>query len=222
MRLLILISSIAILSCGQGDTKQKDLELKEKELALNEKELQLKEKELGNSTDTTQSNKSGTQTTSSTIQENQSIPTPKVQLTRASNVTPKCDDRNSPTGNHSLIDLYCGALGQKPIEIYITGVDVSSKSVFGYSMVGNSRTNFEGTFTTQKHKAASRQADNVVDVPSTIYKLILREPSQANKNGVFNLELDISDIGRTGYGTWTSYDGMLYREIKIIDRLNDL
>jgi ribosomal protein S12 len=44
MRHIILFFAIAtLLSCGQNDTKQKELELKERELALKEKELQLKE-----------------------------------------------------------------------------------------------------------------------------------------------------------------------------------
>lgn len=50
MRQFIKILTLAILitSCGQTDTKQKELELKEKELALKQKELDLKEKELKN------------------------------------------------------------------------------------------------------------------------------------------------------------------------------
>ena len=44
MRHIIFILSISLLliSCGQNETKQKELELKEKELALKEKELALK------------------------------------------------------------------------------------------------------------------------------------------------------------------------------------
>ena len=41
--ILGLAVSLVLLSCGQNDTKQKELELKERELALKEKELQLKE-----------------------------------------------------------------------------------------------------------------------------------------------------------------------------------
>ena len=43
--LKVLTLSFLIVSCGQSDTKQKELELKERELALKEKELSLKEKE---------------------------------------------------------------------------------------------------------------------------------------------------------------------------------
>jgi outer membrane murein-binding lipoprotein Lpp len=203
---VIIITSLIIAGCGQTNTKQKELDLKERELALKEKELALKD------------NIKTTDITS----VNQALPVPKVPIVRASDITPKCDPSSAPAGDHPLINLYCGALGKKAIEIYITGVDVSSKKVMGYSIVGTSRTSFEGTFSSREHKAASNQAENVVDVASTIYKLILREPDQVNKNGVFNLELELSTIATTGYGTWTSYDGMLYREIKLIDRFNDL
>ena len=39
----IVIFSVVLFGCGQGSSKQKELELKEKELLLKEKELQLKE-----------------------------------------------------------------------------------------------------------------------------------------------------------------------------------
>ena len=43
--LITLTLSIFILSCGQNDTKQKELELRERELALKEKELALKQQD---------------------------------------------------------------------------------------------------------------------------------------------------------------------------------
>jgi hypothetical protein len=43
--IFLLTISLFIMSCGQNNTKQKELELKERELALKEKELQLKEKD---------------------------------------------------------------------------------------------------------------------------------------------------------------------------------
>lgn len=44
--IFLLTFSLFLISCGQNDTKQKDLELKEKELALKQKELDLKEKQI--------------------------------------------------------------------------------------------------------------------------------------------------------------------------------
>lgn len=45
MKYLFIIFTFALLSCGQNETKQKELELKERELALKEKELVLREKD---------------------------------------------------------------------------------------------------------------------------------------------------------------------------------
>lgn len=43
--IFLLTVSLLIMSCGQNDTNQKELELKERELALKEKELALKQKD---------------------------------------------------------------------------------------------------------------------------------------------------------------------------------
>jgi hypothetical protein len=43
---ILLVVVVTLYSCGQNDTKQKELELKERELALKEKELELKDKEV--------------------------------------------------------------------------------------------------------------------------------------------------------------------------------
>ncbi|MBL0202342.1 MAG: hypothetical protein IPP81_19955 [Chitinophagaceae bacterium] len=45
MKILLFILPLLFLSCGQNETKQKELELKERELALKEKELSLKYKD---------------------------------------------------------------------------------------------------------------------------------------------------------------------------------
>jgi hypothetical protein len=45
MKFLPLIFTFAFLSCGQNETKQKELELKEKELSIKQQELDLKQKE---------------------------------------------------------------------------------------------------------------------------------------------------------------------------------
>ena len=43
--IFLLTVSLLVISCGQNDTKKKELELKEKELVLKEKELNLREKD---------------------------------------------------------------------------------------------------------------------------------------------------------------------------------
>ena len=50
--IILLVVVTTLLSCGQNDTKQKELELKEKDLALKEKDLALKEKETVDQKDT--------------------------------------------------------------------------------------------------------------------------------------------------------------------------
>lgn len=215
--ILILFITISLLSCGQNDTKQKELELKERELALKEKELELKDKVSNTSmTDTANSKE-----VSSQIEVDQNVPTAKVPLTKAADIRkihPACNESNTPhtEGFAPLVDMYCGVLGQKPIEIYITSQNESNKTVKGYSVVGNSKTSFEGRYIAKVHKGTGKNDD----YDNTIYSLILREPVTSNKNGVFSLKLFISDQTRDGDGTWTSYDGMLYRGINIYDRLN--
>lgn len=48
--IFLLTVSLFLISCGQNDTKEKELELKEKELALKQKELDLKEKQISGDT----------------------------------------------------------------------------------------------------------------------------------------------------------------------------
>lgn len=48
--IFLLTFSLFLISCGQNDTKQKELELKEKELALKQRELDLKEKQISGDT----------------------------------------------------------------------------------------------------------------------------------------------------------------------------
>ena len=51
--IFILCITTILLSCGQNDTKQKELELREREIALKEKELALKQNDsLNNNTKT--------------------------------------------------------------------------------------------------------------------------------------------------------------------------
>lgn len=50
--IFILTISLFIMSCGQADTKQKELELKEREIALKENEFELKEKGISEDTST--------------------------------------------------------------------------------------------------------------------------------------------------------------------------
>ena len=63
--IFLLTFSFFLISCGQNDTKQKELELKEKELALKQKELDLKEKQISGDT----SAKKVTPTNTATVEQ---------------------------------------------------------------------------------------------------------------------------------------------------------
>jgi len=71
--IFILCIITLLLSCGQSDTKQKELELREREVALKEKELALKE------SDTT-GNKTKTVTTSTTTEKTSPVLTPTTTV----------------------------------------------------------------------------------------------------------------------------------------------
>lgn len=70
MKYLFLIFTLAFLSCGQHETKQKELALKEKEIALKEQELALKEKDATHLTPPAQE-----------VKKNDTIPVSKKLLT---------------------------------------------------------------------------------------------------------------------------------------------
>ncbi|MGB3079001.1 MAG: hypothetical protein WBB31_08010 [Saprospiraceae bacterium] len=232
---LITVFLICILtSCTNPEnnkTSEKELGLQKRELDLKQKELDFKEKELKEKEETDIKKnelkeneiQAPKPTKLNNINSELNMPIAKVPLTKAADVRkvhPNCNEANTPhaEGNTPLMDMYCGVLGQKPIEIYITSQNISTNIVSGYSVVGNSRTNFEGKYTSRIKKGSNRK--DVLDFDETIYTLILGEPTTTNKNGVFKLDLHINDTWRNGEGIWTSYDGMLYREIVIYDRLN--
>lgn len=188
-----LTFSLLLISCGQNETKQKELELKERELTIKEKKLAIKGKESNLTSDTLNLNAALNQTNQIDINN---IPIAKFPLTKAADVRkvhPNCNEANTPhvEGYAPLVDMYCGVLGQKTIEIYITSQNESTKIVTGYSVVGNSRTNFEGKYTSRIKKGLNRK--DVLDFDETIYTLILREPTTSNKNGVFKLDFHIND-----------------------------
>ena len=137
-----------MVGCGRNSNKQNELELKEQELALKEKELEIKEKASNNAvTDTLIK----AYVTSTQVVVDQNMPIAKVPLTKATDIRkihPACNDANTPhvEGYAPLVDMYCGVLGQKPIEIYITSQNEANKTVKGYSVAGNNKTNFEGKY----------------------------------------------------------------------------
>lgn len=84
-----IIVTLLIVSCGQSNTKQKELELKEKELALKEKELALQEKGMANS----DSNNKKTQSNSN-------------EVTKQSNQSPQNETQKSNFTNDDFIGCW--------------------------------------------------------------------------------------------------------------------
>lgn len=210
MRPFIFLLALTILSCGQSDTKQKELELKEKELALKEKELEHKQNESNRVSSDSNNVK--------IINTDDDIPVPKVVLTEVADyrkVHPPCNQDLAASKGYGLD---CGVLGNKAIEIHWANTD-NKKVVSGYTVVNNNKTLFEGKLISTGIKKASGRKD-ILEFDETVYTYILREPKTSNKNGVFQLKIYRNDTYEYGEGTWISYDGMLYREIFLYDKFN--
>jgi len=211
----ILTLSFIIASCGQNDNKQKELELKEKELALKEKEFALKQED-------SLSNQTKPATTTSTEVTNsleRDIPKPLVPIVPASKVLPTWTPKEDIEGNYPLLGgLFVGALGKKPFKLVIENVDTKNKTLSGFSKTSTSETAFEGRYTMTVREPDSKVADNVIDFKTWVFKVVLFEPSGVNFTGVFQLTFNSTDAhGTDAFGTWTSYDGQLYRGIKLMD-----
>lgn len=124
-----------------------------------------------------------------------------------------------PSGNHPLIYLYVGTLGVKPFKLFITSVN--SNIVTGYSVTGNSKVPFTGTFkskdTTYLFDIGTEEQlkeNTPLKIKGLVYYLYLVEPKNSNKNGKFSLVIFNRDaMGSEGNGKWVSYDKTLNRNI---------
>ena len=211
----IIFLTILISSCGQNEMKQKDMELKERELALKEKEFNLKQQDtVGN-----QSLFSSPTPEEISNSFKRDIPIPQVALVSASNVLPSWSQHEDIEGNYPfLTGLYVGALGKKPFKLIIESVDTINKTLSGYSKTSTSQTAFTGTYTMTFREPNSKLANNVIDFQTWIFKTELFEPSGINHTGVFQISFNVTDAhGSDATGTWTSYDGQLYRGIRLMD-----
>jgi hypothetical protein len=147
------------------------------------------------------------------------IPRPLVSLVQAANVLPTWTQSEDIEGNFPLLTgLYVGAIGKKPFKIVISNVDTVNKTISGYSETSTSQSQFEGKYTMTVREPNSRVADNVIDFQTWVFDAVLFEPSGINHSGVFQIRFNCTDAnGRNAFGTWTSYDGRLYREIRLMD-----
>jgi hypothetical protein len=211
----IIIASIIMTSCGQNSSKQKELELREREITLREKEFASKQKDSSNS----QTKLAITTTVEKINKSEKGIPKALVPIVPASNVLPTWSQNEVVDGNYPLLTgLYVGALGKKPFKLVISNVDTKNKTLSGYSVTSSSQIAFEGHYTMTIREPNSKLADNIIDFKTWIFKVILFEPTGINHTGVFQLTFNATDAnGSIALGSWISYDGQLYRGIKLMD-----
>jgi hypothetical protein len=148
-----------------------------------------------------------------------SIPKPLAPIVLASRVLPTWTQEEDIEGNYPLLTgLYVGALGRKPFKLLISNVDTVTKQLSGYSQISSSKVGFEGTYTLTIRDSDSRVAENVIAFKTWVFRVTLFEPSGLGHDGVFQVTFDVTDAnGSSGIGSWISYDGQLYRELKLTD-----
>jgi hypothetical protein len=147
------------------------------------------------------------------------LPTPRVPITPAASVLPAWTQSEDIEGNYPVLTgLYVGALGKRPFKLVISSVDTVNKKISGYSETSTATTALEGTYTLTIEEPNSRVAENVIDFRTWVFQTTLLEPRGISGNGVFQLRFECTDVqGSSVHGTWTSWDGRLYREIRLTD-----
>ena len=152
------------------------------------------------------------------------IPSPRVPMTPATSVLPSWTQSEDIEGNFPMLTgLYVGALGKRPFKLVVASVDSATKRITGYTETPTATTAFDGTYTLSLEAPNSRVASNVISVRTWVFQATLFEPDGIGGNGVFQLRFAVTDAqGSSVYGTWTSYDGRLYREVKLSDPVSAL
>ena len=115
--------------------------------------------------------------------------------------------------NQFIIDTYLGSIGNKDFKLFIEKVD--GENVEGYNVTGINRRPVKGRIVNKWTEPTGLGGDY------TVFKLILTEPGDDKWDGEFNIDLYISDQGRSGKGSWKSFNGKLEHNIVIKDRLNE-
>ncbi|MBL0202343.1 MAG: hypothetical protein IPP81_19960 [Chitinophagaceae bacterium] len=213
MKILLFIFSFIFLSCEHKETKQKELELREPE--IKEKESTFKQQDSSSN----QNKHTTPQSTEITNSFERDIPKPLVPIVPASKVLPTWAEKEDIKGDYPLLGgLFVGALGKKPFKLVIENVDTKNKTLSGFSKTSTSETAFKGRYTMTIQEPSSTVADNVIDFKTWVFKVVLFEPSGINFTGVFQLTFNSTDAhGTDASGTWTSYDGQVFRGIKLVD-----
>lgn len=121
--------------------------------------------------------------------------------------------QSSMIENQFIIDTYLGSIGNKDFKLFIEKVD--GENVEGYNVTGINRRPVKGRIVNKWTEPTGLGGDY------TVFKLILTEPGDDKWDGEFNIDLYISDQGRSGKGSWKSFNGKLEHNIVIKDRLNE-
>lgn len=119
----------------------------------------------------------------------------------------------SMTENQFIVDTYLGTIGKKDFKLFIEKVD--GENVEGYNVTGTNKRPVKGRIVNKWTEPTGLGGDY------TVFKLILTEPGDDKWDGEFNIDLYISDQGRSGKGSWKSFNGKLEHNIIIKDRLNE-
>ncbi len=202
--IFILTLSLLIISCGQTDTKQKELELKEKELALKEKELQLKEDSLKTPNTAISGQKETKDNSSSSIQNDTQNQTDYLSTWLSETIG--CDFPiganvlNKANFNSSNYQTKASSTFINKIEVKENGkkpkITSSNKLItIAFSDDDGYETFFaeENTFTYSHHLSAGSNGG------STVYDL----KTQKSKNYPFtfsSIKNGVATVGRDGYG----------------------
>lgn len=120
-------------------------------------------------------------------------------------------EESSLVANKLIEDTYLGTIGSKDFKLFIEKVD--GEYVEGYNVTGKNRRPVKGKIVNKWEKPTGLGGNY------TVFRLILTEPGDDEWDGEFIIDLYISDIGRSGEGSWKAFNGKLERKIVLKDRL---
>jgi len=122
-------------------------------------------------------------------------------------------NQSSVAENQFIVDTYLGTIGNKDFKLFIEKVE--GENVEGYNVTGTNKRPVKGKIVNKWTEPTGLGGDY------TVFKLILTEPGDDKWDGEFNIDLYISDQGRSGKGSWKSFNGKLEHNIVIKDRYNE-
>jgi hypothetical protein len=103
--------------------------------------------------------------------------------------------------NRIIIGTYLGMIGKKDFKLFIEKVE--GDNIEGYNVTGTNKRPVKGLILKKWN-----DGDH-----TTVFKLILTEPGDDKWDGEFNIDLSVTDQGRSGKGNWKSFNGKLEHNI---------